>query len=209
MDRLEAIFEKQRSHMEKYALIEKENGLLQTDRIPVVMNDRYGQARLKDFAWRTSEELGEALDSFDNEAAYGEELSDVTHFLTELTILSGLSADDLVCGGDSIQGADLLLLLFAEAAKDIPTGVKREYGTAVYYTGIVLKELAMTMNCLKLKPWKQSYRETDVTLFYTRLKSTWISFIQLNLVSGINSDDFHSLYFGKAAINDQRRATGY
>jgi dimeric dUTPase (all-alpha-NTP-PPase superfamily) len=207
--RLEAIFNKQRSHMEKYAEIEDHNGLLQTPAIPVDLNDRFGQARLKDFAWRISEELGEALDSLakGEDAAYDEELSDVLHFLTELTILAGYTPQDIAGGDDTEE--DLLFILFTEAVQIIPTGSKRNYQHLTLFTGIVLQELALTMNCLKNKPWKQSHRETDVELFRQRLISTWIAFIALCIVADIDSDKLYDLYFGKAAINDQRRATGY
>ena len=70
---LKAIFERQRELMEKYHDIELKSGLLQTEDCPVNLDDKRGQARIKDFSWRITEEIGEALDALENEegeAAY-------------------------------------------------------------------------------------------------------------------------------------------
>ena len=59
------------------------------------MDDKRGQARIKDFSWRITEEVGEALDAITNESGesallhFHEELVDGLHFLTEMTILTG------------------------------------------------------------------------------------------------------------------------
>jgi hypothetical protein len=105
-DMLEEIFARQRELMEKYHVIEAKNGLLQTPDIPVNLHDAKGQARLKDFAWRITEELGEAMNCLKNKPwkqtqmltdvkHYYEELADAFHFFVELCILSGLNARDL------------------------------------------------------------------------------------------------------------------
>lgn len=102
-DQLEAIFNRQRVLMEKYHHIEKEKGLLQTEDVPVDLNDHMGQARLKDFAWRITEELGEAMNCLKNKpwkktqmmtdtVHYYEEIIDAFHFFVELCILSGMDA---------------------------------------------------------------------------------------------------------------------
>ena len=64
---LKAIFERQRELMEKYHDIELKSGLLQTEDCPVNLDDKRGQARIKDFSWRITEEIGEALDALENE----------------------------------------------------------------------------------------------------------------------------------------------
>ena len=50
-DKLRGIFVKQKSLMGKYHDIELRSGLLQTEDVPVNINDKRGQARIKDFAW--------------------------------------------------------------------------------------------------------------------------------------------------------------
>jgi len=105
-DKLEAIFDRQRELMEKYDEIEEQNELLQTADVPVDLNSHLGQARLKDFAWRITEELGEAMNCLKNkpwkttqmltdQTHYLEELADAFHFMIELMILSGLDAESL------------------------------------------------------------------------------------------------------------------
>lgn len=60
--KLEAIFNRQKELMEKYHHIEAKSGLCQTSDCPVNLDDKRGQARLKDFAWRATEEVAEALE---------------------------------------------------------------------------------------------------------------------------------------------------
>lgn len=106
IDMLQMIFSRQKHLMEKYHHIEKKNGLLQTEDCPVNIDDNKGQARLKDFSWRITEELGEAMNCLKNkpwkqthmatdETHYREELIDALHFFVELFILSGMSAEDV------------------------------------------------------------------------------------------------------------------
>lgn len=105
-DMLVSIFAKQRELMRKYEEIEQKNGLLTTSDVPVNLHDRFGQQRLKDFAWRVTEEIGEAMNCLKNkpwkqthmqtdEAHYKEELIDALHFFVELLILSGFTPHDV------------------------------------------------------------------------------------------------------------------
>ena len=64
--RLQDVFNRQKELMEKYHDIEKKNGLLQTEQVPVDINSHMGQQRLKDFAWRVTEEIGEAMNCLKN-----------------------------------------------------------------------------------------------------------------------------------------------
>lgn len=97
---LAAIFARQRELMDKYHDIELRSGLLQTEDCPVNLDDKRGQARIKDFSWRVMEEVGEALDALNNEGGesgllhFHEELIDGLHFLTEMTILSGIDTSN-------------------------------------------------------------------------------------------------------------------
>jgi len=102
-DMLMDIFGRQHELMKAYHPIEARNGLLLTDEVPVNLHSAIGQARLKDFAWRITEELGEAMNCLKNKpwkqtqmetdiAHYQEELADAFHFFIELCILSGIDA---------------------------------------------------------------------------------------------------------------------
>lgn len=105
-DKLEAMFEYQRKLMDKFHSTEKLNQLLQTEDIPVLIDDPKGQARLKDLSWRITEELAEAMGCLKNrpwkrtqmptdQAHFYEELADFLHFSLELFISAGLNADTL------------------------------------------------------------------------------------------------------------------
>jgi len=106
LDMLVAIFQKQRDLMEKYHHIELKNNPAMCQDVPVDIHSTAGQARLKDFAWRITEELGEAMNTLKNKpwkqshmltdvAHYREEISDSFHFFVELCILSGIGPYDL------------------------------------------------------------------------------------------------------------------
>lgn len=105
-DMLADIFARQLELMEKYHPIEKANGLIVCEDVPVNLHDPRGQHRLKDFAWRVTEELGEAMNCLKNkpwkqthmetdELHYKEELADAFHFFIELCILSGIGPEEL------------------------------------------------------------------------------------------------------------------
>lgn len=61
--KLIAIFNRQEELMEKYHHIEAKSGLCQTEDCPVNLHDMRGQARLKDFSWRVTEEVAEAMEA--------------------------------------------------------------------------------------------------------------------------------------------------
>lgn len=106
MDKLEAIFQRQRELLEKFHEIEESNGLLPDPNIPVNLGTHQGQAVIKSRAWNVTEELAEAMNELKNRPwkqktypvdldKYYEEIVDALHFFVELCILSGLSAQDL------------------------------------------------------------------------------------------------------------------
>lgn len=211
-DMLVQIFKQQRSHMEVYAEIEDSNGLLQTPDIPVDLQSRFGQARLKDFAWRITEEMGEALDEVEKGGtldAYHEEMSDVLHFLTEYTILAGYQPKDLITI-TSEEINDYLITLYVQAENNIPyIEISSEYNNLAYYTGVFVQKLAMANNLLKNKPWKQTIRGTNPVTFQLKLIEVWETFITICRAIGVGPEKLHSLYFRKSDINKKRQETGY
>lgn len=103
-DKLDLIFTRQRELMKKYYDIEKKNGAIVPDKIPVDLDSREGQYRLKDLAQRVVEELMESMNCLHNKSwkntmvatdkeHYFEELGDCIHFLIELCITSGMTAE--------------------------------------------------------------------------------------------------------------------
>ena len=92
--------------MVKYHAIEVTNGHKVPQKVPVNLHDRHDQQYLKDFAWRITEEIGEAMNTLKNKPwkqselttdvdHFKEELIDGFHFYVELLILTGFSPRDL------------------------------------------------------------------------------------------------------------------
>jgi dimeric dUTPase (all-alpha-NTP-PPase superfamily) len=216
VDKLEIIFNKQRELMEKYHHIEVANGLCQTEKCPVDLNDPKGQARIKDFAWRFTEELGESMAHFsmdeerevDSSDELKEELIDGLHFLTELSILAGLNSNTVVYP-EPLKG--LMVEDRLEALCNLGVYMKELYIWDRYtIVNEIVRNLAMTCNELKNRPWKQTFKDTNVKVFHNNLKSVWAAFFAL--LSGIfylSADDVLELYIGKNEVNKQRQENNY
>lgn len=205
-DLLKAIFDRQKSLMGKYHDIELKSGLLQTEDCPVNLDDKRGQARIKDFSWRVTEELGEALDAKTSKDHYQEELIDGLHFLTELTILAGKDYDTLLPQGIPHYDEDHLRDL-VENARDVIS--EKFSGTLDFWVSRFIEQLAMMCNCLKNKPWKQSMMKTDREAFYLRLSNVWCCYITILVFSGMDAEDIANVYLKKSQVNQFRQRSNY
>lgn len=205
-DKLQAIFTRQKSLMGKYHDIELKSGLLQTEDCPVNLDDKRGQARIKDFSWRVTEELGEALDARSNKDHYQEELIDGLHFLTELTVLAGKDYDTILPKGVAPYREDHLEDLVENALEVID-----RYGQSSLelYVAKFIENLGMMCNCLKNKPWKQSMMKTDREAFYSRLSEVWVIYITILVVSGMTAQDIADTYLKKSQVNKFRIRSAY
>ena len=205
-DKLEAIFERQKELMEKYHLIEATSGLLQTYDVPVDLDDAKGQARIKDFAWRCTEELMEAMDAHQHKIHLGEEIADAFHFLVELVILAGFNAEDIVQDpplGEIRDKSDRLDILYREAAT-------MGYGAVLFDTIMwFLIPLGMTCHCLKNKPWVRTQRVTDKKEFKEKLCFAFRRFIYICIMAGIDAQGLYSLYYRKSKVNEFRQRSQY
>lgn len=211
-DRLALIFERQHHLAIKYLPIEKENGLLQTEDLPVNINDRKGQARLKDFAWRTMEELFEATDALvqhpDNEEHFLEEMIDALHFFTELNILCGITPEK-IRNYFEVEGMDTMEFLEQVAIKiDNDSSIYTNDASIIYIT--IGQCIGNAMNRLKNKPWKQTHIVTDEQAFIDCLMPAWIGFFRvLSCKHGLTYNDIFTLYFKKSEVNKFRIRSGY
>lgn len=204
-DLLKAIFDRQKSLMGKYHDIELKSGLIQTEDCPVNLDDKRGQARIKDFSWRVTEELGEALDAKANKDHYQEELIDGLHFLTELTVLAGKDYNTILPEGIPTHHEDHLWDLVENAKGNI-----QGYGWDLdSWVTKFIEQLAMMCNCLKNKPWKQSMMKTDREAFYNRLANVWVCYITILVVSGMNAQDIANIYLKKSQVNQFRQRSNY
>lgn len=210
-DKLQAIFTRQKSLMGKYHDIELKSGLLQTEDCPVNLDDKRGQARIKDFSWRVTEELGEALDARSNKDHYQEELIDGLHFLTELTVLAGKDYDSILPQGTPLYDSDHLEDLVENAKEVISRRASQgENGYSLeYWVSKFIENLGMMCNCLKNKPWKQSMMKTDREAFYSRLSEVWVIYITILVVSGMNAQDIANIYLKKSQVNQFRQRSNY
>ena len=204
-DLLKAIFDRQKSLMGKYHDIELKSGLLQTEDCPVNLDDKRGQSRIKDFSWRVTEELGEALDANANKDHYQEELIDGLHFLTELTILAGKDYNTIL-PINPVYDEDHLRDL-VENANEVIT--RKLNDTLDFWVSRFIEQLAMMCNCLKNKPWKQSMMKTDREAFYNRLTNVWVCYITILVVSGMNAEDIAGTYLKKSQVNKFRIRSAY
>lgn len=204
-DKLQAIFTRQKSLMDKYHDIELRSGLLQTEDCPVNLDDKRGQARIKDFSWRVTEELGEALDAKATKDHYQEELIDGLHFLTELTILAGKDYHNILPEGTALYHNDRLEDL-VENAKEC---ISRNGDNLDYWVSKFIENLGMMCNCLKNKPWKQSMMKTDHEAFYSRLSEVWVIYITILVVSGMTAQDIANIYLKKSQVNQFRQRSNY
>lgn len=209
-DKLQAIFTRQKELMEKYHHIEAASGLLQTEDCPVNLDDKRGQARLKDFSWRITEELGEALDALyieQDQTHYIEELIDGLHFLTELTILAGRDWNT-ICQDVEFHEGDQLDDIFTNSF----VAFDPKNPEAVSFTGTVthfIQNIGMMCNCLKNKPWKQTQMETNRENFYLHLDRVWLSYCGILAISDLTPEDTVDIYLKKSQVNKFRQRSNY
>lgn len=204
-DRLSLMFKRQHALAERYLPIEEKNGLLQTKDMPVNLNDRYGQARLKDFFWRVTEELTEAIDAKRNHEHLPqhclEEIIDSLHFLIEACLLAGLRDGDV---------------------QILPMGTKcRLEEIRVYYDKFVpvpslergawevVQAIGNASNCLKQRPWKNTHQLTDERKFKDNLVDAFHKLIYLCALAGMTTDDIFRFYWKKSEVNKFRQRSNY
>lgn len=191
-DYLKAIFEKQHKLALKYLPIEEKSGLLQTTDFPVDLNDPHGQARLKDLAWRTVEELGEAMECIQsNPYHFYEELIDGLHFFIELLMAAGMTHKDF---------DPLHKYVHNVKPSHLPIDVDKSRFTT---------ELSLAMNCLKNKPWKQTHMETDKLYFQAILINAFRKLITLFVSGGMDAKMIYEYYFKKNKVNQFRQRSNY
>jgi phosphoribosyl-ATP pyrophosphohydrolase len=197
--RLEQIWDRQRELMKKYHGIEKKNGLLLFDGCPIDLNDKMGQARIKDFCWRITEELAESAEAWGaGDVLHAqEEIADALHFMVELLILSGIEPKDIL---KSTVDGDRMDTWFNTAGSD-----------AHFSLGAfdIIKYLGLAANCLKNKPWKQTHILTDVARYRGNLGTAFCQFPFLCVFVGMGREQMFELYMKKSEVNKFRQRSNY
>ena len=204
---LAAIFKRQAELMDKYHHIEAESGLMQTMDCPVNVHSKNGQARLKDFSWRVTEELMEALEAWrDNDKDhFEEELVDALHFLVEQHILAGISPDDYIARWNT---ASTPLSHLYHVLPNTATMLPPTDAIPVLMVEVI-EQMGLAMNCLKNKPWKQTHMLTDVEKFKSHMILAMHRYITLVREAGLSPVDLYNLYFRKSKVNSFRVSSSY
>lgn len=196
-EHLRAVFARQEELMARYKDIEK------LPAAPLALHTTHHQKIMKDFAWRTTEELTEAFEAWSNESDRTfakerglEEMADALHFLVEMLIFAGITPEQVLKHQPEFPVPDPL-----DCRNDY-TKIVTSFWGATYWLGLAMHEL-------KNKPWKQApvpISELDcryllIMAFKAQL-DLWAAF-------GQGADEMHAHYFKKAAVNATRQASGY
>lgn len=206
---LKEIFERQMILAKKYTDIEKMGNLLETTNINI--DTKEGQLWIKEFAWRITEELTEAIQPLEeNESLtddhilhYFEELADALHFFVEMAIISGYSSEDfyeLFDNGIEIYGIDMI-------EKD-EIGPRKLEGIRLNHWKVVY-ELGLMCNTLKNKRWKQTQLLTDHEQFSQYIKRAFEKLILCFIRAGCDIENIYNFYFKKSEVNRFRQRTNY
>ncbi len=195
-DLFELIFRRQHALAQRYMEIEARNGMLQTRDFPVNIDDRMGQARLKDFFWRVTEELTEAVDAARGHAHIPnhtiEELADALHFLVEAHLLAGIQWHDF---GDNA-------LDWHMGSVETPASLE----AAVY---ACIHEIGCASNCLKQRPWKQTHQLVDRERFRASLQASMVHLLAAFKYCLLGPEEVFKIYWRKSAVNEFRMRSNY
>jgi len=211
---IDAIFEKQKTLMEKYDPIEEKNGA-NVPHPPYRIDDVKVQARVKDLAWRITEEISEAIE-FEEDLDFSnwknrwkddheirhffEEMADALHFLTELSIVTDL---DMVIITDTYDQ-----LVVNGNVEDCSKSGPNHLALRIWCMGVIRK-LGLACNCLKNKYWKNTHMATDDEKFKDLLYGVWREYLLLMANLGVGPQELYSLYFKKNQVNQFRIRSNY
>jgi len=191
---LRGIFETQLSLAVKYKEIE---GMPDW---PFDLNSVENQVWIKDFLWRTAEELAEAMDVLEARDLFLEELSDALHFLVEAMIISGSE--------NRVKYLNLDSMVRTIKDKQVP-GDKGQQGLIKEVALELFVALGLVGNTLKNKKWKKTKVDTNYPLFESRMHLTFNKLIELFVICGCDAQDIYDIYHNKANINKNRQKNNY
>lgn len=206
-DMLENLYKFQKVLMEKYHKIEKENGLLLDESVPVDINSYRGQARIKDFLWRVTEELGEAMTATSEDHAK-EEIADTLHFFLELLILSDIPHTRLRDNISKISKENYPFVI--DSLRWIfECSPNSTFMTSEKCVTFVIIPLTQAGNCLKQKSWKQTPQLTDINKYRKFIYEAFMGFITMCKSYDLTSESLCKLYYSKHEVNQFRIRSKY
>ena len=205
---LASMFSRQLDLALKYKEIEKMGTLLEDTATNI--NTKSGQLWIKEFAWRVTEELAEAIEPIelnkklteDHILHYFEELADALHFLIELAIISGYIYTDFefFFRIEVLQLHELKTSMFVD--NNLIQSLRNHHWNIVYSLGLMC-------NTLKNKRWKQTEMLTDRVSFEKYLKQSFAKLFFLFGITGYRQTDIYNVYFKKSKVNQFRQETNY
>ena len=207
MDKLAEIYLRQAAYVRSLIPTYRHNGFqLHTKSFPWDLDDRKCQEEFRLLAWRFTEEVIEAEETWSNRQVgakqhYHEEIADALHFLIELCLASGVMEDELVSGIATVPmkvEGDRLDYFFQQASRNM---LLVTTGNPWYWC---LRALGLAMMQLRQRPWRKDFRETDRAKWVMGIHLTFQAFINACFKTDINAQDLHQAYFKKAKKNDDR-----
>ena len=206
-DMLDEIFKRQTEMVFKYHPIEKKNGILLDENIPINFDSSKGQYRLKDAMWRVTEELGEYYSANLIEHKQ-EEIADVMHFFIELIILSGIPSYRLCYQGPDIIQAKLEFIF--NGLLNSEHYIKQlKFFDEEHLLWFIIHDLTLAGGCLKNKPWKQTHVRTDKLKYDIYIIEAFKGFIALCIKNNLTAEKLYNLYFRKNEVNKFRIKSNY
>jgi len=186
---LEGIFKRQSELHEKYKGIEYKNGI----GLGLVENEDFNidsprwQYVIKDYAWRVTEEMTEAMEAQrgGNELHESEELIDALHFYTELLIICGITSPNVLKNTVKV----------------------RDYNELNYFYSVY--PLGLACNLLKNKPWKNSHLITDHVRFRSHLIEGYEALFVKILKNLGSAAAVFTVYYKKSLVNQFRQESNY
>jgi NTP pyrophosphatase (non-canonical NTP hydrolase) len=146
----------------------------------------------KRYAWRVTEEIVEALEDIEHPKHLKEELTDAFNFLIELYHLYGWRLEQL-------------------SPLEIPKmnlGEDQEIDFEIYAMKVI-KQLGLTCNLLKNRPWRQSQYLVDLLVFEQRFKEVWPNFLLFLGVCGMTKEELFDQWSLKYQVNKFRIESMY
>lgn len=202
MDKLEEIFQAKRVSTTKFREVQHGLGMI-------------GPLEVLDANWRTREGAIEIhkgihwinLEYFECLTAtrdmLPEELSDVLHFLTELTILMGYSYTIIPLDRDFEDLDRLDIVLAASSENGLVFDRCLDNIRFAIHANLRLADL------IKNKPWKQTLRDDlDDQLVQECLRGMWFWYGACVRTAEITSRGIHNAFMAKDSVNHNRVDTG-
>lgn len=199
---LKEMFTKQKELAMKYVEIEGMGNLFEKTNTNV--DTLEGQIWLKDFLYRTIEEVGESFEvillnqHWNNipdidKIHYAEELIDALHFFLELCLIAGYNFDNFkqISEYGIVRNTELNMRAFK-----------------VRHWNIV-QNLTLAGNKLRNKKWKQTQVLTDRKIFFHYLEQAFDELIRALRTVGLTDEDIYNLYFKKNQVNKFRQRSQY